>query len=60
MGMNYKTVDLALSINDFDLARVYANKAADQKAKKTLWLKITKRLVDLNSQKKQSLAYDYD
>ena len=49
MGLHTKTVDLALSINDFDLARDYANKPVDQKTKKTLWLKITKRLVDLNS-----------
>ena len=51
VGYYQKTVDLALRIDDFDLAREYANKPQKQEAKKKLWMMITRKLVQLKIQR---------
>lgn len=50
IGLYKKAVELALSVNDSDLAFKYANKPASSQAKKKLWMMITKRLVELKGQ----------
>ena len=49
IGYYQKTVELTLKIDDFDMARIYANKPTQQAAKKKLWLMISKRLLELKS-----------
>ena len=48
MGMFKKSVDLALKIDDFELAKEYANKPPNPKVQKILWLKIIRKMVVSN------------
>ena len=51
-GMFKKSVDLALEVEDYTLAKEYANKPASPNAQKTLWLKIIGKMVGTKTGKK--------
>ncbi len=44
MNLHDKAVRLALECDDIQMAKVYADKPADKKFKKKLWMKIAKHL----------------
>ena len=50
-GVVNQSIEIALECNDFEFAMEYAKRARSKKQEKALWIKITKRLVQLNSQK---------
>jgi|LauGreDrversion4_2_1035121.scaffolds.fasta_scaffold987667_2 hypothetical protein len=54
LGLFDKSVKMSLACKDIDLAKVYANKPADKKLKKKLWMKIAKYLFNYQSKKQQA------
>ena len=56
LGLFDKSVKMSLMCKDIELAKVYANKPADKKLKKKLWMKIAKYLFNYQSKNKQQAA----
>ncbi|KAJ1556459.1 Vacuolar protein sorting-associated protein 18 like protein [Cladochytrium tenue] len=50
MGMHAQAVELALSLHDFELAQIQADKPTDDEAlRKRLWLRIARSVVQENN-----------
>jgi len=51
LNLNDKAVKLALECEDLFMAKAYADKPADKKVKKKLWMKIAKHLFQYQGKK---------
>jgi hypothetical protein len=51
LGLFDKAVKMSLACGDIGMAKEYANKPADKKVKKKLWMKIAKYLFNYKSKK---------
>ena len=59
IGMFKKSVELALTVGDFELAKEFANKATNPTLQKGLWMKIIKKMVESNYDKKTNNEISY-
>ena len=51
LRLHDKAVKLALECDDVEMAKIYADKPADKKLKKKLWMKIAKYLFNFKGKR---------